>query len=267
MVYFKNITETSYNNKKYTIIKIPYKSIIIPIILDTDIYNKIKDDKRCWNITNNGNVYTKIQDNNSNTIIYLHEIAYILKYGRNNYPLVHINKIPLDNRIENLMEDKKNKDIRKNLNKKSRTIKLKNIDVDKIPSFVWYMKDDGEHGERFQIKLGNINWKCTSCNELSLQYKLEETKKYLRQYKEQNNIDFLRNSMNSDLNINGIKLKKEFYDILKKINLIFDYSLDKNTDILLKEDLTGLNEIEKKLLQDFNINNKISTYERYLLLK
>ena len=263
MVYFTNITETKYNNKTYTIIQIPYKSTTIPIILDKYIYDKIRDDKRCWYITNTGSIYTKINDNS----IYLHEIVYILKYGKNKYPLIHINKIPLDNRIDNLMEDKNNKNIRKNLNKKIRTIKLKNINVDKIPSFVWYMKDDGNHGERFQIQLGNINWKCTSCEHLSLKYKLEETKKYLRQYKQKNNDDFLKNSMNSDLNIHGIKLKQEFYNILKNINLIYEYTTEKNTDILLQEDLNGLNEIEKKLLNGFNINNKLTTYERLKIIK
>jgi len=259
MVYFNDITNMSYNNRKYSIIKVKYKSTNVPIIIDRDIYDKIKDNKRNWIIANNGMIYTNINDSN----IYLHEFVYILKNGKNKYPLIHINKIPLDNRIENLMEDKQNKDIRKNLNKKSRTIKLKNIDVNKIPSFVWYMKDDGNHGERFQIKLGNINWKCTSCDKLSLRYKLEETKKYLRQYKEKNNIDFLENSMNSDLNIHGIRLKKEFYQILGNINMKYEYTLDRNTDILLQENLNGLNDLEKKLLYDFNINNSLSTYERY----
>jgi hypothetical protein len=262
MVYFTDVTNTSYNNKKYGIIKVLYKSTKIPIIIDKDIYDKINNKERNWHITNNGMIYTNINDNN----IYLHEIVYILKNGKNKYPLIHINKIPLDNRIENLMEDKKNKDIRKNLNKKSRTIKLKNINVDSIPSFVWYMKDDGNHGERFQIKLGDINWKCTSCDKLSLRYKLEETKKYLRQYKEKNNNDFLENSMNSDLNIHGIKLKKEFYKILQNINMLYEYTLDKNTDILLKEDLTDLTDLEKKLLKDFNINNKLSTYDRLKIM-
>ena len=259
MVYFNDITNMSYNNRKYSIIQVQYKSTNVPIIIDRDIYDKIKDNKRNWIIANNGMIYTNINDSN----IYLHEIVYILKNGKNKYPLIHINKIPLDNRIENLMEDKQNKDIRKNLNKKSRTIKLKNIDVNKIPSFVWYMKDDGNHGERFQIKLGNINWKCTSCDKLSLRYKLEETKKYLRQYKEKNNIDFLENSMNSDLNIHGIRLKKEFYQILGNINMKYEYTLDRNTDILLQENLNGLNDLEKNLLYDFNINNSLSTYERY----
>ena len=35
---------------------------------------------------------------------------------RNKYPLVHLNKIGLDNRLENIIEDKLNKEIRKNLN-------------------------------------------------------------------------------------------------------------------------------------------------------
>jgi hypothetical protein len=258
MVYFNDIINTSHNNKNYSVIKFIYRSTQVPIIIDKYIYDKIKNKERIWHITNNGMIYTNINNNN----IYLHEIVYILKYGKNKYPLIHINKIPLDNRIENLMEDKQNKDIRKNLNKKSRTIKLKNIDVDKIPSFVWYMKDDGNHGERFQIKLGNINWKCTSCDKLSLRYKFEETKKYLRQYKQINNIDFLENSMNSDLNIHGLKLKKEFYTILENINMKYDYTIDQNTDILLQEDLSELNEIEKNLLRDFNINNEISTYDR-----
>ena len=59
---------------------------------------------------------------------------------------------------------------------KQGTIKLKNLDVSKLPSFVWYLKPDSSHGERFQIDLGNIKWKSTSSDNLSINYKLEETK-------------------------------------------------------------------------------------------
>jgi hypothetical protein len=124
------------------------------------------------------------------------------------------------------------------------------------------MKDDGVHGERFQINLENIKWKTTSCKELSLNYKLEEAKKYLRQYKKENNIDFLENSMNSDLNEHGIKLKKEFYKILEKNNLYFNYTFENNTNKLLKEDLSKLNNLEKKLLNDFNYISDITTHQR-----
>jgi len=262
MVLINDVSNIKHNNKDYIILKIPYKQKIIPIVLDKNIYDKIKNSNRNWIFGNNGILYTMIDGKP----LYLHEIVYLLNNKKLQLlPIIHLNKIPLDNRIENLIEDKQNKDIKKNLNKKTRTIKLKDIDVDKIPSFIWYMKDDGDHGERFQIKLGSINWKCTSCDKLSLKYKLEETKKFLRQYKEKNSREFLENSMNSDLNENGIKLKKEFYEILKKNNMNYDYNIQNNTDILLREDISGLSRIEKKLLEEFNINNTVSTYQRYLL--
>ena len=88
----------------------------------------------------------------------------------------------------------------------------------------------------------------------------------MRQYKEENNENFLEHSMNSDLNIHGINLKKEFYKILEKNNMNFKYTFSNNTDELLKENLKGLSKIEIKLLNDFNINNEQTTYERLKIL-
>lgn len=259
MVKFNNTIDTIYNNKRYTVIKLPYKKTIIPVILDTDIYNKIKKNDRNWIISSNGTLYTNID----NGTLYLHELVYYIKNGKkNNKPLIHINKIGLDNRYENIIEDTLNKNIRKNLNKKSRTIKLKSIDTSNIPSFVWYLKKDDSHGERFQVELGNIKWKSTSCDKLSLNYKLEETKKFLREYKQKNPIEFKKNSMNSDLNENGIYLKKEFYNILKNVNMIYEYSINSNTDLILKEDLSKLNKLEKILLNEFRIDSYETTFDR-----
>lgn len=261
MVLLTDNIDITYNNKKYTIIKIPYKTHKVPILLNKDIYNTIIGYNKNWTLNSSGYLYTSV----NNKSIYLHDVIYKLSNKdnmTNKYPILHINKIPLDYRIENLIIDKPNKNIKKNLQKKSRTIKLKNIDVDTIPSFIWYMKDDGVHGERFQIDLGDIKWKTTSTPELSLRYKLEEAKKYLRQYKIKNNNNFLENSMNSDLNAHGIKLKQEFYKILEKNNMYYDYSFTNNTDKLLSENLTGLTEIEKQLLKEFNIDSNITTYQR-----
>ena len=259
MVRFDNTTNTIYNNNKYTVIKVPYRNTIIPIILDNDIYSKIKTKDYNWTIMNNGTVYTNIDKKP----LYLHEIVYYLRNNRRNErPLIHINKIGLDNRYVNIIEDTLNKDIKKNLNKKSRTIKLKSIDTSKIPSFVWYLKQDNSHGERFQVELGDLKWKCTSCDKLSIHYKLEETKKFLREYKKQNPIEFKIYSMNSDLNDNGKLLKNEFYSILKSINMNYEYTINSNTDILLKEDISKLNNLEKKLLNDFSINSAETTYDR-----
>ncbi len=258
-----NISKCVYNNKKYAILKVPYKTTEVPIILDRGIYDKIKNVDVQWNISpnNNGTVYTM----KDNKILYLHEIVYYINNNiKNKYPIVHLNKIGLDNRYENLIEDSKYKQVRKNLNKKARTIKLNNIDVDNLPSFVWYLKPDTSHGERFQVDLGNIKWKSTSIDKLSLKYKLEETKKFLRQYKERNAAEFTDNSMNSDLNAHGIKCKQDFYNILNKVNMIYDYNLNNNTDMLLKEDVSGLNNLEKQLLKEFDIRDNKSTYDRFL---
>lgn len=266
MVLLTDNIDITYNNKKYTIIKIPYKTHKVPLLLNKDIYNTIIGYNKNWTLNSSGYLYTSV----NNRSIYLHDVIYKLSNKdimSNKYPILHINKIPLDYRIENLIIDKPNKNIKKNLQKKSRTIKLKNIDVDTIPSFIWYMKDDGVHGERFQIDLGDIKWKTTSTPELSLRYKLEEAKKYLRQYKIKNNNNFLENSMNSDLNAHGIKLKQEFYKILEKNNMYYDYSFTNNTDKLLSENLSGLTEIEKILLKEFNIDSNITTYQRLHLLR
>jgi len=259
MVKIDDTIDTIYGNKRYTIIKFPYKKKIIPIILDTNIYDKIKKNDRNWMITSSGTLYTNID----NDTLYLHELVYYIKNGKkNNKPLIHINKIGLDNRYENIIEDTLNKSIKKNLNKKSRTIKLKSIDTSKIPSFVWYLKKDDSHGERFQVELGDIKWKSTSCNGLSLNYKLEETKKFLREYKQNNPVEFKKNSMNSDLNENGIFLKKQFYNILKNIDMVYEYSINSNTDLILKEDLSKLNKLEKILLNEFSINSNETTFDR-----
>ena len=51
-------------------------------------------------------------------MLYLHEIVYFIKNNkRNTRPLIHLNKISLDNRYENIIEDIQNKTIKKNLNK------------------------------------------------------------------------------------------------------------------------------------------------------
>ena len=68
--------------------------------------------------------------------------------------------------------------------------------------------------------------------------------------------------MNSDLNENGILLKTQFYNILKSINMNFEYTLESNTDNLLKEDLSKLNKLEIYLLNEFSINSNETTYNR-----
>ena len=72
--------------------------------------------------------------------------------------------------------------------------------------------------------------------------------------------------MNSDLNIHGINSKKDFYKIIEKANIIFDYSLNNNTDELLKEDTSNLSPLEKRLLKQFNIDSNITTFQRMTMI-
>ena len=80
------------------------------------------------------------------------------------------------------MYDTSDKEITKNLEKKARIINLKGggINANNLPSFVWYLKPDSSHGERFMVKLDSINWKSPSSKDLSLRYKLESAKQFLR---------------------------------------------------------------------------------------
>jgi len=257
MVLFNDYNKVIYNNKEYIVIKVKYKGNYIPIVLTYKDFKQIPSDYH-WNISDTGLLYRKTVNDK---IQYLHEL--VLKKNNITVPIIHINKLGIDNRLSNLMFDNKNKITKKNLSKKARTIDLKdNIDVDKIPTYVWYLKPDKTHGERFQVVMGNIKWKSTSSNELSLKYKLEETKKFLRQMKNEKPEEFIKNSMNNDLNISGEKLKKEFYEIITLAGFKYRYMPTKFTDFILKEDKIGLNKTEKKLLEQFNINSDKTTNDR-----
>ena len=257
MVVFNNYNKVLYNNNTYAVIKVLYKNNYIPIVLDYRDFKNIPSDYN-WIISDTGLIYRKTSDDKFE---YLHDK--ILKTNVKTKSIIHINKLGIDNRLKNLMFDNKNKITKKNLSKKARTIDLKDkVDVNKIPTFVWYLKPDKSHGERFQVDMGDIKWKSTSSNELSLKYKLEETKKYLRQMKDIKPDEFKKNSMNNDLNIQGEQLKKEFYEIIMLAGFKYRYMPTKFTDFILKEDKKGLSTIEKKLLDQFDIESDKTTKDR-----
>lgn len=257
MVLFNDYNIVKYNNKTYSVIKVKYKGNYIPIVLSYKDFKQIPSEYQ-WIISDYGLIYRKDENDK---IKYLHEL--ILNKNNLKCPIIHINKLGIDNRLQNLMFDNKNKITKKNLSKKARTIDLKDkVDVNKIPTYVWYLKPDKTHGERFQVAMDTIKWKSTSSNELSLKYKLEETKKFLRQMKDEKPEEFIKNSMNNDLNISGEKLKKEFYEIITLAGFKYGYVPTKFTDFILKEDKSGLNKTEKKLLDKFDIKSDKTTNDR-----
>lgn len=252
------------DNIEYAVCKLQYNNHVVPVVIDLDVFEIITKMNKMWHVNEKGMVVTnhKFFDDGINKIkeIYLHDVVMKLSYDSlENRPILHINKIGVDNRICNLMYDAPNKDILKNIKKKSRTITLpqhSGIDPETLPSYVWYLKEDNSHGERFVVDIGDTQWKSTSSKKVSLRYKLEETKKYLRFLKDDRSDLFDEYSMNGDLNNGGIDLVKSFVKIaqgagFKNIQYLSD---DKNTNKYIAEDLHGLTEEEIILLNMFDPN-------------
>lgn len=246
----------------YAVCKLKYKGHNVPIILEYDIYKKIKKIDKKWHINDKGSVVTnhKIIKDGDELVkeIYLHDLVLKLYDENDEKPILHINKLGVDNRKCNLIYDTCDKHITKNLKKKSRTIVLPKhtgVRPEDIPSYVWYLKEDETHGERFLVDFGEIKWKSTGSKKVSLKYKLEETKKYLRYLKNEMGSDFDAFSMNGDLNTVGRSLLSSYMSISKSAgftNINSNLTGSENTDRYLKEDHNGLSDDEITLLQVFN---------------
>lgn len=262
MFKINNYSKINHNNILYAVGKMEYKKNNVPVLLDWNDYNIISKLDKKWSITQQGMVCTKQKDNR---IIYLHDVVMNINNLKNKLEnqdksILHINRLGIDNRFCNLMYDSQNKEITKNLNKKKRIINLKGagIDVDKLPSFVWYLKQNDTHGERFMVSIGDLNWKSSSSKFLSLKYKFEETKKYLRHLRQIRKDLFDEYSMNGDLNYDGKQLIKSYSEICTKGDFIINSKLKDNTDYYFIENLKGLKKNEIELLNNFepNIYNK-----------
>jgi hypothetical protein len=256
MSKLNNYKQINSNGKNYVVCNMKYLTSNVPIIIDANIFNKIKNEDKTWRINNNGSVVTTyVNKDGDKKEINMHEVVMYLNGRTELIPILHINKIGIDNRYENLMYDKTNKYIKKNSEKKARTVELPNkcgINPDDLPSYVWYIREDKTHGDRFTINIDSISWKSSSSKTLSLNYKLEETKKFLRHLRRQNPNVFEKYSMNGDLNKDGMKLFNSFIEIAKQAGFknISDQYI-KNTDYLLKKNTDCLDSEEIELLNSF----------------
>jgi hypothetical protein len=260
MVNLSNPIQISYKSKSYVILQSTYKSQRIPILIDAETFAYIKSSLTGWTLHSTGFLSKKININGESKNIFLHEIPMmIFEKKLKPIPILHQNKISIDNRYSNLLYDDTDKDQTKNLNKKSRIIDLteSNIDAEDIPTFIWYINPDSSHGERFQVEIGPCRWKTCSSKKYCLRYKLEEAKKFLRHIKLTRPDFFCSYSMNGDLNKVGLDKKKEFYEIIKLGGFEYESNFDddsKNSTECLKEDLSGLSTVEIELLKDLKFN-------------
>lgn len=131
--------KVDYNNKTYIVGNCKEQ----PFIIDEYNYEKIKELK--FRLTN-GYIYIC----NSNVLL-LHHI--IKPY--NNISIDHINRIKTDNREANLRYATQTEQ-NKNQSKKKRNVVLPEncgVNAEDIPTFIWYIKPDKHHGDRWMIEI------------------------------------------------------------------------------------------------------------------
>lgn len=254
MVKLNNAKNVNYDGHSYAIIGLSYKNNSVPIVLDLADYIQIEKFNKNWHITDKGMVVTShktIKDGEEFIReIYMHDLVLKINKLYTSSPTLHINRIGIDNRKSNLMADTLDKETTKNIKKKERIINLieSGIQSNDIPSYAWYLKEIDSHGERFMVNIGDVKWKSSSSKKLSLRYKLEETKKYLRHLKVIRHDLFTDYSMNGDLNEDGKNMLKTFIDISKLAGFTNLSMLSNKTDKYLKEKYDGLSKEEIYLL-------------------
>jgi len=197
---------------------VDHKGEYFPVLLDKDDFYLVKSFNKIWKIGKYGTVYCEHSYNGSSKDVPIHELIMNNKYGDESLdkPIIHINRINLDNRKENLIYDTACKKINKNLKKKKRTINISNVsDVDSIPTYVWYMKKNGYHGDRFVVSIpGTDIWKTTSSKNVSTSDKLNMAKEHVEFIKNAHPDIYYSCSINGELNDHGHKLLNNFYDIV-----------------------------------------------------
>lgn len=230
-------TIVNYKNKEYIVAKTIKNEVFV---IDYAKINDLQDVN--YYLNNCGYICGKK--------IYLHSEIIEHKFDGELY-IDHINRIKTDNRIENLRLITQS-DQNKNQSKRKRNVNLPsdcNIKSEDIPTFIWYIKENGNHGDRWCVEIKNkYYWKTTSSKKISTKCKFELAKKHLNNLIKTNNYLFKDHSINGELSNIGKILKQEYIDILKLANI--DYNDNENNKSYLEQDLTGLNDNEIQILNE-----------------
>jgi hypothetical protein len=219
-----------YKNKEY-IVGITNKNE--PFILDKDKLENLTESNY---YLSNGYTTCRLE---STTLLHHQILDY--KFDGTLY-VDHINRITTDNRVSNLRLISQS-DQNKNQSKKTRNVILPeecNINVQDIPTFIWYIKANGKHGDRWAIEIKKkYFWKTTSTKKLSTKCKFELAKKHLRNLINNSPELLIGHCMNGELTNTGKILENEYIDILNLAGYHFDKN--ENLKIFLQQDITGLN--------------------------
>lgn len=260
-----------YKNNEYVVIKLNTKYIYSSLcIIDFDDFDKIKNLK--WDLVNHyPGAELKIQGNKcykSIATIYMHNFVMnrVTFEGYNCSIIVdHKNRIPTDNRKENLhLINQTEQNF--NQGKKLRILELpknSHIKVDDIPRGVSYINEFRNYGNGFEVYIKSFNgntlkYYSSRDKSLSLRFKLEQVKKFLRYTKEKYPEEFARHHIETEYNDKEIELIDSYNEILKlsKFPDIDKHLIKYNIKNYLIEDLTNLTEEEINLLNSLQFENK-----------
>jgi hypothetical protein len=233
-----NYTIVNYKNKEYIVAKTNKNEIFV---IDNEMISNLRNVN--YYLNNCGYICGKK--------FYLHNEIMNYTFDGNLY-VDHINRIKTDNRISNLRLVTQS-DQNKNQSKKKRNVNLPlncNINPEDIPTFIWYIKENGNHGDRWCVEIKNkYYWKTTSSKKISTKCKFELAKKHLNNLIKINNDLFKDHSINGELSTIGKILKQEYIDILRLAN--YDYDYDINIKNYLQQDFLGLNESEIQIVNEY----------------
>jgi hypothetical protein len=177
----------SYNDKEYVVGTIRFNQEDKQFVFDKEDYDKIND--RAWHFASGNYISSSTIHDSKKKELYLHNLI----MDRLEHPgkgavmsVDHINRNGLDNRKENLRIISQTQ---QNLNqiKKKRSVILPEsclIKPEDIPRHIWYVRANGQHGERFAIefKTEGIIWKSTSSKAVSIHDKLKQAKEKLQDF-------------------------------------------------------------------------------------
>lgn len=181
----------TYNNKDYVIGTLLHNTNPVEFVFDKEDYESVS--QRAWHFASNNYISSAFQcGDGKRRELYLHNLV----MGVDLFPgkgakqsIDHINRNGLDNRKENLrLITQSQQNIHQT--KKKRNVILPEtcgVKPDEIPKHIWYVRAQGQHGDRFAIefKTEGICWKTTSSKSVSLQQKLEQAKAKLAELYEQ----------------------------------------------------------------------------------
>ena len=248
-----NYTTVTFNNKQYIV---AFTNKNEPFVFDNDILDIIPTSFLYKHI--NGYIYCR-----HNTNIHPIALHHIVK-PYNKISVDHINQIKTDNRRLNLRYATQSEQ-NKNQSKRKRNVVLpENCDIDsqEIPTFIWYIKANGNHSDRWMVEIKDkYNWKTTSSKELSTRDKFELAKKHLRELIENRPELIEGHCINGELNNDAEKLKQEYINILKcagvdyskKIQVNLLENTHNNLDELLVDNQDKTKEKAQPLGMTFNI--------------